>query len=251
MVRMRVVHNDLGYAQIKNQARVLTWNRKNSRERARFGSGRIKIPYGFDPVSNFGWSIYRLGLLMHDAGHTQQAAECFREVIERFNGALAERPADDGIRQMLRWALLTCPLSEFRDPERAFSLCNQAWKHDPGFRDDWNHLGIALYRLGRWAEAIAALEESTRLNSGGDSYDFYYLSMAYGQLGDVDAARSWLERAVEHKDNDWPVINYFYLQSVYAWNAPLLRAFRKEAEALLGIEDPASAIEPPDAKDLP
>ena len=36
----------LGYAQVKNQARVVTWNSKNSREHARIRLGRIKIPYG-------------------------------------------------------------------------------------------------------------------------------------------------------------------------------------------------------------
>ena len=60
----------------------------------------------------------------------------------------------------------------------------------------WNTLGVAHYRAGDWAEAVDALEESMRLRSGGDPYDWLFLAMARRRLGDAEAARRWLDRSL-------------------------------------------------------
>jgi uncharacterized protein HemY len=39
------------------------------------------------------------------------------------------------------------------------------------------------YREGDWNAAAAALEKSMQLRQGGDSFDWFVLAMAHGQMG--------------------------------------------------------------------
>src|SRR5262245_13920490 len=58
-----------------------------------------------------------------------------------------------------------------------------------------NTLGAALYRAGRYDEAIRRLEEGIRLQ-GGESLpvDWAFLAMAHHRLGHRAEARRWLDR---------------------------------------------------------
>ena len=97
-------------------------------------------------------------------------------------------------------------------------------QREPLSGDLWNSLGIAHYRLGQWDEAIAAIQKSIDLSSGGGSSDFYFRAMAHWQRGQKDEARRWYQRAVEHKENRG------------GSNNPDLLNFRAEAEELMGIK---------------
>jgi serine/threonine protein kinase/tetratricopeptide (TPR) repeat protein len=121
----------------------------------------------------------------------------------------------------LAWFLATCADPKFRDPATAIewakkavelSLNNGAYRHT---------LGVAYYRADDWKSAIAALEESTQLRKGGDSFEWFFLAMAHWQLGDKDRAHKLYEQAVRWMDQNKPK------------NAELVR-FRAEAEELLG-----------------
>ena len=70
-------------------------------------------------------------------------------------------------------------------------------------RDHWHvtQLGAALYRAGRFGEAVERLTEATELSS----YPYrtnmlctwFFLSMARHRLGHADEARRWLDKAVQ------------------------------------------------------
>jgi tetratricopeptide (TPR) repeat protein len=176
------------------------------------------------------WTKYNFGLGLYLADRVQDAAELFREAFRRFEHVLAQAPDGDFARSRaesaLRWTLLTCPLPEFRDPDRALKLTQQSLSGKPSSGDVWNSLGIAHYRLGQWDEAIAAFQKSIELGNGGDRSDFYFLAMAHWQRGEQDEARQCYNRAVEHKHNEGGL------------NNPDLLNFRREAEELMGVTQP-------------
>jgi serine/threonine protein kinase/WD40 repeat protein/tetratricopeptide (TPR) repeat protein len=90
-----------------------------------------------------------------------------------------------------------------------------------------NTLGVALYRAGRFDEAIPTLEESLKVGRGHfAAFDLFFLAMAHHRLGQRDEAKSRCELAVrwlqEHKN----------LSAQHAKELALLRA---EAEAVLAV----------------
>jgi Flp pilus assembly protein TadD len=88
----------------------------------------------------------------------------------------------------------------------------------------WNTLGVAHYRAGNGAQAIAALEKSMALYAGREeSVNTFFLAMAHWQLGEKDKARMWYDRAVAWSEKKDPA------------NATI-RQFRAEASQLLGIK---------------
>ena len=91
-----------------------------------------------------------------------------------------------------------------------------------------NTLGVAHYRAGDWAAAVDALEESMRLRSGGDPYDWLFLAMARHRLGDAVEARRWLDRSLA------------WIEAHAPRDAELIR-FRAEAAWLFGPEMPAAS----------
>jgi tetratricopeptide (TPR) repeat protein len=124
----------------------------------------------------------------------------------------------------LAWALATVAEPKLRDAKRAVELAQKAVQLRPSDRARWNTLGVAHYRAGDFHEALAALEKSMQLGVDGDAVDWFFLAMAYWQLGDKDEARTWYDKAVEWTDKNKP------------HNEELTR-FRTECAALLGIAE--------------
>jgi serine/threonine protein kinase/Flp pilus assembly protein TadD len=121
--------------------------------------------------------------------------------------------------------LTTCQTVQLRDAPRAVALAEKAVEQAPKKGEFWNTLGVARYRAGNWQAAVAALEKSRQLRSGGDAFDFFFLAMAHWQLGDKAQARNWYDQAIkwmEHKPKDDD-----------------LDHFRDEAAALLGFAKPS------------
>jgi Flp pilus assembly protein TadD len=70
----------------------------------------------------------------------------------------------------------------------------------PGDGKIVNTLGVAHYRLGNWAKALEALEQSEKLNTPKDGphpADLAFLAMAHQQLGHKEQARATLARLRE------------------------------------------------------
>ena len=89
----------------------------------------------------------------------------------------------------------------------------------------WNTLGVALYRAGRFVEAVEVLEQSLARGGGVvDAFDLFFLAMAHHDLGRPGRARTCHDQAVQWWDRQ-KGLPPRYVQ----W----LSAIRAEAEAIL------------------
>src|SRR5262249_51137619 len=51
----------------------------------------------------------------------------------------------------------------------------------------WDYLGIALFQVRRYEEAIQTLHRLPKL----DRWNYYYLAASYAHLGQIERARTW------------------------------------------------------------
>ncbi len=165
---------------------------------------------------------YRLGLVRGYLDLSELLSELGRqgEADEYFRKALTVKPDNSEINNSLAWFQLKMPESPFRDTAMCVRLAKKAVAARPQNGGYHNTLGVALYRSGDDRAAIAELEVAMRLRNGGDSFDWFFLAMAYDRLGEVDKARTWFDRAAQWMDANSPR------------NVELQR-FRVEANAML------------------
>jgi tetratricopeptide (TPR) repeat protein len=156
-------------------------------------------------------------------GQWDKANTDFSEANKFFSEAIQLDPKNSVTYNDLAWLLATFPDAKVRDPGRAAALAQKAVELAPTDADSWNTLGAALYRAGEWNPAIAALEKSMSLRDGGNSFDWFFLAMAYWQLDHKEEARKWFDKAVEWMEKNQPK------------NEELGR-FRSEAAEVLGIK---------------
>jgi tetratricopeptide (TPR) repeat protein len=98
-----------------------------------------------------------------------------------------------------------------------------------------NTLGAALYRAGRFAEAVRRLEEGIQKRKGVRSEaDWLFLTLAHHRLGHHDEARRWLGRFRDRRPRLGP--NEF-------WYELEIRLLRAEAEAVV-LWDPVFPADP-------
>jgi Flp pilus assembly protein TadD len=79
---------------------------------------------------------------------------------------------------------------------RALRQAEAAVRLAPKYGFILNTLGIAQYRVGRFAEALASLMKSEKLNAtknGSDPHDLAFLAMTQHQLGKKEQARATLD----------------------------------------------------------
>jgi tetratricopeptide (TPR) repeat protein len=94
----------------------------------------------------------------------------------------------------------------------------------PNWSWNLNTLGVALYRAGRYAEAVATLDLSLAAASHFDGYDLLFQAMSYWQLGHKPKALSCFEKA-----DLW--------MKTHQQDDEELARFRAEAAALLGLKE--------------
>jgi eukaryotic-like serine/threonine-protein kinase len=98
-----------------------------------------------------------------------------------------------------------------------------------------NTLGAALYRAGRFEEAIGRLEEAIKARNGaGEPLDWPWLAMAHFRLGHRDEAHRWLDRLRNRAPSNDP--DEF-------WDELEIGLLRSEAEAAI-LYDPAFPADP-------
>jgi tetratricopeptide (TPR) repeat protein len=158
-------------------------------------------------------------------GNALLARNDTREAIVAYKHALSIDPKYAEGNNHLAWVLATCSDPQSRDAALALTLAKRAVELEPKNGPYLNTLGVARYRTGDWAGAIADLEKSMALRKGGDSSDWFFLAMARWQLGEKDAARDWFDKAVK------------WMKEKAPRNPELIR-FHAEAAALLGVDEP-------------
>jgi tetratricopeptide (TPR) repeat protein len=136
------------------------------------------------------------------------------------------------------WELANGPEPR-HDLERALTLARRAVELAPDEHTYVNTMGVALYRTGRYAEAIATLERSLAAGRGqSDGFDLFFLSMAHHRLGHATQARACFARAVGWLSER---------KNLPAQSVTELTGFHIEAEATLaspGAELPAGVFAP-------
>jgi tetratricopeptide (TPR) repeat protein len=156
-------------------------------------------------------------------GKLHQKAGRYEEALRDLREAVARQPDQPRFCNDLARLYLVAPES-LRDARAAVPLAERATRLQAGKWAYVNTLGIAYYRAGRYAEALAALEKSLAGGAGeADAADLYFLALCHHRLGDTDRARDCLRRAAA-----WHEANAKRLPEEVADD---LRGFRVEAEA--------------------
>jgi hypothetical protein len=126
----------------------------------------------------------------------------------------------------LAWLLATCRDARRRDPDQAVERARKAVHQAPKAGTAWKIPGVALYRIGDWKAAVAALEKSLGCQGRGCRRPAFP-GRGPPEAGQPDEPRKSYERAVA-----WLERNEETLEKDRAY-AEELRRFRAEAEEVL------------------
>src|SRR5262249_38809278 len=97
----------------------------------------------------------------------------------------------------LAWGLVTGPENQ-RDPQAVLPLAEKAVALVPSSATYWNTLGVVSYRLGRYGEALEALERSLSLGRGDSvACQLFFLALCHARLGRAEKAHDCYDRAVQ------------------------------------------------------
>jgi tetratricopeptide (TPR) repeat protein len=119
--------------------------------------------------------------------------------------------------------------------QRALGQAEAACRLAPNDANYLSTLGAAYYRLGKYPEAVEALEKSLPGDAanGADAPDLYFLTMCHCRLGSTAKAREWFERAKDSQQR-----NAARQMRGTSWE---LQQLRREAERML--ENPAAELQ--------
>jgi tetratricopeptide (TPR) repeat protein len=170
------------------------------------------------------FDVARVRLALNEtAGYRAACAH----LLERFGHA--GHPDD---ANSIAWVCVLAP-DAVTDPQRPLELAERAVALGPSrypakSADYLNTLGAALYRAGRYAEAVERLSQAVQARvAGGTGWDWFLLAMAHARAGRPDEARRcydagarWLEQNQLRVGRD-------------PRQAECLHRFRAEAAALL------------------
>ena len=152
-------------------------------------------------------------------------------ILDRFGGTINSLTAKE-----VAWACALGPEGT-ADPEAPVRLAESGVKGatESNKPTRLNVLGAALYRAGRFEEAIRRLDEAIRLRDWESLPEGWpFLAMAHHRLGHRDDARRWLDRLRSHEPSTDP--DKF-------WDSLEIRLLRSEAEALI-LYDPVFPTDP-------
>jgi protein O-GlcNAc transferase len=127
--------------------------------------------------------ILQRGVAYHQAGKLEQAADCYRQLIQR-------QPLHPQAMQLLGVVAL-----QQGDFDQAISRIGQAIQQQPDQPDFYCNLGLALIQRGRLDEAVAILRQGVERQPTMAEL-FFNLGIAHQQAGDLNQAAFAYERAV-------------------------------------------------------
>src|SRR5262249_27143031 len=123
-------------------------------------------------------------------GHNYLALKEHAQAVADFEKALEFQPDQPGLCNNLAWLLVAGP-HELRDGKKALTYAEHAVELAPKNWHYHNTLGVALYRAGRYLEAIAPLEASLKGNGGStDGFDLFFLAICHAKLADPGNANT-------------------------------------------------------------
>jgi serine/threonine protein kinase/Flp pilus assembly protein TadD len=235
------VHNNLGLALHKNGKfpEAVTEYRQAIRIEPRLALFHNNLGSSLFAQGNVKEAIAEFSMAVQLDGHYEQA----RENLERAARALV-RPtvsSNTPAKANERTAGLAFDANSARNPSHSQlngktfgeSIETFVAQFLKGLEGRNLAVGLALsYRHGNWDEAIRAFKQEERAYAGGKPGDWFFLAMAYWQLGRKDEARRWYDKAVAGMGNKDSTDEQLLL-------------LRTEAEELLKIEAEKPELVPP------
>ena len=151
--------------------------------------------------------------------------------------SLAANPDQSTLQNHLAWAYVTAPPA-LRDPAKALTHAQRAVRLAPEMAIYHNTLGVALYRLGRYRDAVIELETSLATTSREFApFDLYSLAMCQFHLGDYRRQSEGLPGTRPSALHDESRLVGLDIEEN--------QVFRVEAEALLGNGPTSQALPHP------
>ena len=145
-----------------------------------------------------------------------------------FERAMAHSPDNAALINEVSWTVVKPSSGESEQYQRGLELARRLNELVPENGDYLNTLGIALYRNGKWTEAIAALKQSEELSPNRQtSHNAYFLAMSSWHLSDPATALEWYEKAVAWKTGNPSAAARFEIE---------LQQFHEEAASLLKMQ---------------
>jgi WD40 repeat protein/tetratricopeptide (TPR) repeat protein len=171
-------------------------------------------------------------LSLSAAGDRDGLRRAIAELLDRFRDT-----TDPGMANDVAWWCCCLAPDAVDAPEAPVRLAEIALQGTTGTGKATvlNTLGAALYRAGRYDEAIRRLQEGIQLRGGkSEPQDWAFLAMAHFRQGHRDEARRWVDRF-----RDRPPV----ADSARFWDELEIRLLRSEAEAVI-LYDPAFPDDP-------
>jgi serine/threonine protein kinase/Flp pilus assembly protein TadD len=159
-----------------------------------------------------------LGNALYYKGRWAEADAAYRD-------ALRLAPNDASCNSQLAGFRANCPDPRFRNVQEAVQLAQKATKLEPTRDYHWLALGLAGYRAGQFKQAIVDLQKPKHLIAQESTTAWFFLAMAYWQVGDKEQARKLYNQASE------------CLEKNQLEDTEELRRFRAEAATILEIEE--------------
>jgi WD40 repeat protein/tetratricopeptide (TPR) repeat protein len=187
------------------------------------------------------WDVwYELALARLATGDEAGYRATCAGLRERFG-----RSADLYNANTLAWICVLAP-GGTDDPAWPIRLAEERVGTDPkgaGWTDaQLNTLGVALYRAGKYPEAVARLDQAVQASRGeGMVQDRLFLAMAHYRLGHTDEARKWLKKAADELDR-LGIASDSATAAALPWTTRLeYQLFRREADRVVnGTAPPGS-----------
>ena len=133
--------------------------------------------------------------LYESLGNTYGALRKWSEAYDAFENA--NRLSDDQIhRNNLALYLVNFPKSNFYDPNRALSICEQLIEKEPNNCMGWSLLGQARLRLGDPKGAMDALSRALDFGHPYKARNLLFLAIAHHQARESNEAVRYYDRAI-------------------------------------------------------
>jgi WD40 repeat protein/serine/threonine protein kinase len=172
---------------------------------------------------------YQHILALEEARDRAGVQRACKDLLEKFGNA-----TDPAEANVVAWSCVLVP-DAVADREAPIRLAENAlarWSEGEK-SDGLDTLGAALYRAGRFEEAIRRLNESSQTRGGERVPRGYaFLAMAHHRLGHRDESKHWLDRLRDYQTHQ-----------VYdsSWDTLEIKILRREVESLILGGRPAAS----------
>ena len=132
-----------------------------------------------------GDALYRMGVAYRRSGNSELAARHFVLAVQAIDQAITSSPNDPDLRKGRCWFKAV----QGEDLNGALADCDEAMKLGPGNAAITEYRGFALFRLGRYQEALEAYNTALTLKT--DNPDAQFMrGMVKKKLGDASGGDS-------------------------------------------------------------